>query len=306
MNRRHHASATILDGPESELAAFEQEEAEGKRRAEPIEAIEANGTSCAAAETKEAAQADTQSSRPGSPAKKKKKKKKRGKGNGKKKPKVVVPPFEGLYEGAEKDGLRHGDGKLTWSNGDVFIGKFAHCYRSGQGKYSIERGLRVYVGSWRRSLRHGKGKETYADGSRYEGDHVNDMWHGNGVRSTSAGSYEGEFEKGMKHGTGKMVWIGSRATYTGMWEHGFFHGTGTYVSKDGTIYEGEWRKGVRSGNGASLLPNGEKYQGQWKNNVYHGVGIYRWSNGKWRKGEWAQGSRIRWLTNDRIGNMPSH
>ena len=77
-----------------------------------------------------------------------------------------------------------------------------------------------------------------------------------------------------------------------------------YIGMDGTTYSGEWLNGARSGQGSSLFVSGEKYIGEFKNNVYHGQGIYRWANGKWRKGEWIDGTRVRWLTNERVGGLP--
>lgn len=122
---------------------------------------------------------------------------------------------------------------------------FVGGYRSGIGKYTIEREKRIYNGMWRRSLRHGKGKETFADGSVYEGMYANDLFHGVGKRNTTAGVYEGEFEKGRKHGEGKMLWIENRSSYEGHWSDGFFHGVGIFVGKDSTTYSGEWNKGDR-------------------------------------------------------------
>ena len=159
----------------------------------------------------------------------------------------------------------------------------------------------------------------FPNGDHYSGDM--DMgkarFHGTGTfRWANGARYEGEWFNGKRHGQGKLYDrprgendqpsgdAGRQSVYVGAFKNNKREGQGRYDRWDGAVYEGEWKKGRREGNGSALYVNGEKYQGRWKNNVYHGIGIFRWNNGKWRKGEWAMGSRIRWLTNDRIGNMP--
>ena len=177
--------------------------------------------------------------RPTSSKKKKRRKRKKKSSSLKKK---VIPPFEGLYEGETVDGLREGHGTVRWTNGDEYVGSFNAGYRSGQGKYVIEQQKRIYNGMWRRSKRHGKGKETFADASTYEGMYANDLFNGEGKRTTAAGTYDGFFELGMKHGEGRMLWVEARSSYNGHWKDGFFHGMGEYLGKDGTTYNGEWSK----------------------------------------------------------------
>lgn len=59
-----------------------------------------------------------------------------------------------MAQGEALGNMRHGKGKHTCSNGDM------------------------YTGSWHLDRRHGKGKATFASGLQYEGDWKDDKAHG--------------------------------------------------------------------------------------------------------------------------------
>lgn len=55
---------------------------------------------------------------------------------------------DSLYEGAFKDGVFHGYGRLIYRNGDYYEGFFKNGQRNGQGEYvSYDRNL-VYIGGF--------------------------------------------------------------------------------------------------------------------------------------------------------------
>ena len=43
--------------------------------------------------------------------------------------------IEGHFDGVITNGVRDGPGKLTWTNGDTFVGEFKNGLRHGQGVY---------------------------------------------------------------------------------------------------------------------------------------------------------------------------
>jgi hypothetical protein len=114
-----------------------------------------------------------------------------------------------------------GKGKMTYANGDVYVGEFKDGKRQGIGKIIYANGD-VYEGGWLDGKQHGKGKETGADGWVYEGDWVN----------------------GMFQGKGKFTWADGRV-YEGGWWESKTHGKGKFTYANGTVYEGNWMHGFR-------------------------------------------------------------
>jgi len=68
--------------------------------------------------------------------------------------------FEGSY---------NGQGTYTWSNGDMYVGKWKNEKRNGKGTYTWSDGSK-YVGEWKNNKRNGQGKKTLPDGGKYVGE----------------------------------------------------------------------------------------------------------------------------------------
>ena len=62
--------------------------------------------------------------------------------------------------------MKHGRGKLTYSNGDLYEGQFANNLYEGFGIYYFRNNDR-YEGNWSKGCREGKGKLTKATGEYY-------------------------------------------------------------------------------------------------------------------------------------------
>ena len=113
----------------------------------------------------------------------------------------------GVYVGEGKDGKRHGQGTVTYSNGKKYVGEFKNGKRNGQGTM------------------------TYSDGRKYVGGVKNGKWDGKGVSTALDGQrwytlYDGEWKKGKKHGQGKLVVtkIDDDGTLLGKWGLGKWKG----------------------------------------------------------------------------------
>ena len=116
---------------------------------------------------------------------------------------------KGVYVGEKKDGKRHGQGILTFSDGSK------------------------YEGEYRDDKKHGQGTETFSDGSKYEGEYRDDKKHGQGTKTFSDGnSYEGEWKDGKQDGNGEYSWSNGRK-YVGEWKDGFKTGQGTISTSFG-------------------------------------------------------------------------
>jgi hypothetical protein len=83
----------------------------------------------------------------------------------------------GTYMGSWKDGLRHGNGKFVWNNGDMYDGEWSEDARHGYGVYKWHDGS-VYKGNYSHNIRSGYGIYYYANGNIYEGTWQNNLKHG--------------------------------------------------------------------------------------------------------------------------------
>ena len=64
------------------------------------------------------------------------------------------------------DGKKHGFGKYTWANGDVYEGEWKDGTQGhGFGKYTLAHGD-VYEGEWKDLKQHGRGKYTHVEWKR--------------------------------------------------------------------------------------------------------------------------------------------
>ena len=102
------------------------------------------------------------------------------------------------YVGEFKDGLRHGQGTHTWSEGSMYVGKYKDGKRNGQGTMTYSSGNK-YVGEWKDGVVHGQGKHTWSEGDKYVGEFKNGMRNGQGTYTFSDGKkYVGEWKDGKR------------------------------------------------------------------------------------------------------------
>lgn len=73
-----------------------------------------------------------------------------------------------------------GNGKVSWTNGDVYVGELKEGYRMGNGRMEWTSGDR-YEGQWRSNLRHGKGTLTWKSGDSWTGNFKEDERTEDGV-----------------------------------------------------------------------------------------------------------------------------
>lgn len=210
---------------------------------------------------------------------------------------------KGVYVGEYNDQKKkHGQGKFTFENGDIYDGNWRENKRHGSGKYQWAKG-NIYHGDWVEDKREGKGKMEWPDGSCYEGDFGNSMFHGNGVFRFADGSeYTGEWKNDKKNGQGNYRFA-SGNVYVGKWLDGKEHGQGKVSFQDGSSYEGEFYAGKFHGKGIKRWPDdGTVYNGVFKNGKFHGqatvtyavddpTGQQRFFAGDVYEGEFADGHK---------------
>jgi len=177
-----------------------------------------------------------------------------------------------VYSGQWMNGTIHGQGRYTYF-GNEYEGGFENGLKSGQGVLSFNTGD-VYQGAWANDLPNGHGSLMYSCGSRYDGDWVNGKKQGQGEFIWFNGDkYTGGWKEDLYNGAGKLL-LSSGVSYDGTWQQGKFHGKGILILPSGKTYSGEWVNGQKEGHGVLDNGNGERYEGNWKANKKHGMGTY--------------------------------
>ena len=86
-----------------------------------------------------------------------------------------------VYSGAYNQfGERHGAGIMTWNNGDVYEGSFAHGMRHGFGTLHFH-DQSEYVGEWYRDSMHGSATRRFINGDVYVGHYADGKRAGHGT-----------------------------------------------------------------------------------------------------------------------------
>jgi hypothetical protein len=203
-----------------------------------------------------------------------------------------------------RDGaLLTGNGRITFTNGDVYVGDLLNSQRHGQGEFVWASGQR-YRGTWNRDIPQGQGTLTFANGNRYEGAVVQGVPHGAGQMTYATGdSFKGQFTQGRPQGQGEYKWANGQR-YEGPWLNEQPNGEGVMVYANGNRYQGTLVQGVPNGQGKMTYASGDVYEGQLVNGVPHGQGSYHWKQGDRYTGHWEAGRKdgqglLEWANGDR-------
>ncbi len=126
---------------------------------------------------------------------------------------------DGTYTGGVTDGKPDGQGKMEYTNGQV------------------------YEGEWKNGVRSGQGRCTWPDGGYYDGEWANDKWNGQGTNyiggSKDVSFYVGGFVDGERDGHGIYTWPSGDSIET-EWVNGVKNGKVTYTWSGGTVATGEY------------------------------------------------------------------
>lgn len=220
------------------------------------------------------------------------------------------PPPAMEYTGQIKDGQMHGQGKLTFPNGEVYEVRALQRQLLCRLRAPANRPARARrpQGDWVYGKRHGKGAYFFADGGRYE------------VRArarsavaalgASCPGLRGSFSRAIfprfgpcsRHGPVSLTGgRGAARAAQGEWVDDKICGHGRCVYANGNTYEGDWMDGRIEGKGtlefaraALWMPavalgasadracacalrryaDGDKYTGDWKDGKMDGQGTY--------------------------------
>lgn len=168
-------------------------------------------------------------------------------------------------------GKRHGDGELTWDNGDRYVGRFRDGYIDGRGT--------IY----------------FRDGTEYSGQWRNNRFHGDGTRRFKNGNvYNGNYVDGKRQGQGKC-YFANGDMYSGDWKDDTIHGFGRYYYNNGHSFEGMFRNGKRNGRGKYQLTDGRIEIYRYVNDNRAGDGV-RWSSNRKKAWKMNGGKAIKRVT----------
>ena len=179
-----------------------------------------------------------------------------------------------VYEGEEKDGIRHGIGIYYHADGAIYEGEWKDDLIHGIGRYYYPDGAAEnvlcengkIVGSTKETLPQ---SEIRIHSIGYDND---DLYHGN-------------MQDGKRNGRGTMHYA-DRRKYVGEWKDDKYHGKGTYYFVSGDRYVGEFKDDKKNGRGTFYWADGARYEGEFKDDKYNGQGTYYFASGNRYEGEW--------------------
>ncbi len=105
--------------------------------------------------------------------------------------------------------------------------------------------------------------KRYPTGDTYDGEFLNDLYHGYGIYTWKNGNrYEGMWKNNRREGQGIWIW-------------------GEQSSSPGDRYQGQWHLDQKHGDdGHYFQANGDTFIGTFQEDQRHGSGIYRTQNGQ--------------------------
>ena len=169
-------------------------------------------------------------------------------------------------------GKQHGKGRLSYeATGDCYEGDWVEGNIEGEGKFTFSNG-NVYVGEFKDNCMT-QGVMKMSNGDEYAGDFVEDLYDGYSLYKYANGDvYCGDFHKGKRHGDGVLKIKATGQDYAGR----FFEGhliQGQVKSNEGE-YTGEFAPLTREydGRGIMKFKLGDVYDGKWENGLMHGYG----------------------------------
>lgn len=173
------------------------------------------------------------------------------------------------YEGEWLDGKKHGQGRLSFSDGGYYDGEFREGEIVGEGTRKWADGS-SYVGQFLDGLKYGNGVYDKFDGTHYEGCWEEGKYAGEGDLTLPNGDkYKGGFRAHRYHGHGALSQPKADREYVGAFEAGVFQGEGELRERGGAFtYRGGFRSGTMAGRGEGAdTVVGIAYAGEWAENA---------------------------------------
>ena len=167
-----------------------------------------------------------------------------------------APPKE-LTKELQLLGVREGQGKATFPQGDVYEGTFSEGVRGGAGKYTYaapppgedeepKPPVGEYGGAWKAGQKNGVGVMTYSSGAKYHGHWKSGKYEGNGTLFYPNGDiYTGMWAAGKKHGQGTYIFKATDTKVSGEFSHNVLQ-SGSFTDAYGNEFAGQFSGSAES------------------------------------------------------------
>lgn len=142
------------------------------------------------------------------------------------------------YEGQMENLVYHGEGKITYSDGSTYSGRWIKGKKNGYGKFIYADGS-IYTGEFKDSMKNGHGTFQFSENEKYEGNFINDSFDGQGTYYYPDGSkYIGSWKNDKEEGEGILYDSDGNVSQEGKWVKGLFANPLNMIIKDSEdIYE---------------------------------------------------------------------
>ncbi|MEZ5004232.1 MAG: C1 family peptidase [Chitinophagales bacterium] len=209
-----------------------------------------------------------------------------------------------------------------WGNKGFFWVKYDDADLFGHTAFYMDLGYKYYPSSGCQlgDCANGYGRYKWATGEVYEGELKDNFFDGEGIYTTSTGSYAGGWKDGLKHGKGVQLYTSGSIT-TGYWKDNNYVGTTEpewetntnvvinpvnndeeeeeeYYDDDYDFFEeiinpstGCVSGDCENGYGKFIYSDGDIYEGNFKSSYRHGHGKYQYIEGDIYDGMWSWSNR---------------
>lgn len=163
---------------------------------------------------------------------------------------------EGFFSG----GL---NGNVIWyfKNGKRYEGAIKNGQRHGKGRFISENNMLVYDGEYKDGKQHGQGVLYSPSGWKYVGEFKNGLKNGQGTMYYNQGSWTGEWKDGERFkGNGLILFYDDNGNATGK------------------FYNGYIVNGKAAGRGILRFPDGSRFDGEFYNDDYYNGVVYNQYN----------------------------
>ena len=193
-------------------------------------------------------------------------------------PQVAIVEIKG-YTGEISAGRKHGKGKYTDEDGNIFDGTWDQDLFLKGTKITPEKDIEK--GDFKDGNLNGKGKRYWKNGILWEeGDFKDGKLNGKGKCYQKNGTLwqEGDFKDGTLR---KTYYQNGKLWEEGDFKDGKLNGKGKYYRENGTLlYEGDFVDDKYNGKGKTYYQNGTlSREGDFKDDELNGKGKCYWENG---------------------------